>query len=76
MKVAATHHREDMPCTRIDGDEGCFERARFVQLREPCRDRLVGLTLQLHVDRGINPQPAFQDIFGAELLHHLTPHGF
>ncbi len=76
VKVAAAHHREHLAGARVDRHERRLKIIGFVELREPRGDRVFGVPLQRHVDRGVDAKAALQHILRAELLHHLAPHGF
>ena len=62
------------PVLRVDRHERAFEFSGLVDLREPLGDGVLGVLLNRHVDRGVDFQAALQHVFGAKLLHHLTPY--
>jgi hypothetical protein len=72
VEAAPADHGEDAAVTRIDGDERC---GRAVLFGQPLLDRLLGESLDLEVDRGVDLQPCAKDgsgpVVGEQLLLHV-----
>ena len=62
MEVAASDDGEHLARFRIESDERTFEAAGRVDLREPGANGLFGMTLEPHIERGVDSQAAFEHI--------------